>query len=356
MTTALPERAALPAGIPRPRTLAIRFALGALVFAVVVVVLAGKRGDLLASLRRLAQLQPLWVGASLVAEAGAVAAFTLLQRKALRAAGVRAPLMGGLLVSMASNAIASSVPGEPVVSSAYRYRCYRRWGSTAAGAAWTIFVVLVSQSIGMSALLLVGVLVALATGAGSVGTAAAAVAAVVIAVATAVLVRRDLLLRVLGAGVAASRRLTGRPRQNLAERIDRGLRRMREIPLGPAATLELAGLGALMWTCDCLCLAASFRAIGAAVPWDGLLVAYGAAQIVSSIPVVPGGFGLVEGSLSVILVAYGVGHVPAVSVTLLFRLVTFWLAIAAGWCAAGVVALGERRERSVSEVAASATE
>lgn len=92
-----------------------------------------------------------------------------------------------------------------------------------------------------------------------------------------------------------------------------------------------------MWTFDFLCLVASLRAVGANVPWHGVLLAYGAAQIVASIPIVPGGLGLVEGSLAVILVAYGVGHVGAVSGALLWRFVTYWLMIATGWAALGVL-------------------
>jgi uncharacterized protein (TIRG00374 family) len=58
---------------------------------------------------------------------------------------------------------------------------------------------------------------------------------------------------------------------------------------------------------------------------------------------VPGGFGIVEGSLAVVLVAYGVGQVTAVSAALAFRLVTFWLPIAVGWLSAGVIAHRFRR-------------
>lgn len=84
----------------------------------------------------------------------------------------------------------------------------------------------------------------------------------------------------------------------------------------------------------------------ARIPWYGVLLAYGAAQVVGSLPVVPGGLGIVEGSLAVILAAYGAGLAPAVSAALAFRLVNYWLAIAAGWASFAVIAHHIRRRVS----------
>jgi putative heme transporter len=80
------------------------------------------------------------------------------------------------------------------------------------------------------------------------------------------------------------------------------------------------------------------------VPWHGVLLAYGVAQVVGSFPLIPGGLGIVEGSLSVILVFYGTGRVQAVSAALAFRAVNFWLAIIVGWMSVAVIAHLARRE------------
>ena len=63
-----------------------------------------------------------------------------------------------------------------------------------------------------------------------------------------------------------------------------------------------------------------------------------------SLPLVPGGLGIVEGSLAVVLAAYGAGRVGAVSAALAFRLVSFWLALAVGWVTAAVLARTMIRE------------
>ena len=57
------------------------------------------------------------------------------------------------------------------------------------------------------------------------------------------------------------------------------------------------------WTARCLAL--SFLALGAGMPWKGLLLAYGAAQLAANLPITPGGLGVVEGSLTIALVAFG---------------------------------------------------
>jgi uncharacterized protein (TIRG00374 family) len=354
-TPTAPVNAAELPGQPPPRScgwwVLVRYGAGLAVFALVMAVLVGKRGQLTGALRRLGGVDPHWVAAAVLAEAAMVLMFTLLQQRALAATGVR-PRLGLLyLLSMANLGIANTVPGEPVVSGAYRYRQYRAWGASGSGAAWTLFIVLMSQSVGMAGLLLAGVLIALASGTAGVGTGAAIGALVVIVGAGAVLVRRDLLLRLATGAVKLARRATRRRPVPDPGRIEGALARMREIPLGPRDTVRVAVLGGAMWAADFLCLIASMRAVHVAVPWHGVLLAYGAAQVVGSLPIVPGGLGIIEGSLAVVLVAYGMGHVGAVSAVLMWRLVTYWMVIATGWCAVaaleriGTVRRGDRARR-----------
>jgi len=174
---------------------------------------------------------------------------------------------------------------------------------------------------------------------------------VLVLTAGAILIRRDLVLRLASAAIRGVDRLTTRrhgppdaDRTTIADRIERTLTRMREIPLSPRSTVAVVVMATTVWGWDSLCLVCSFRAVHAPVPWYAVLLAYGVAVVVGSLPLVPGGFGIVEGSLAVVLVAYGVGQVSAVSAALAFRLVSYWLAIAVGWLSAGVIAYRFRRE------------
>lgn len=326
------------------RTLAVmlRYVLGIVIGAVVLLLLFGKRGELVAALHQLASADPAWVAAAVLAESLSMLAFGLLQHRVLGLSGSRIALPGLVLLSVANDAIACTVPGEPAPSSAYRYRYYRRHGARAASAGWTIFTILIAQAMGLSLLLLTGVLIALAGSSSATGAGVTVVGLVIILGAGAVLVRRDLVLRLIEVMVRGLRRLTGHPRGSVGTRVEATLARMREIPLSRSSTVGVVAIATATWCCDFLCLLCSFRAVHATIPWSYVLLAYGAAVVVGSLPIVPGGLGLVEGSLAVILIAYGVGRVPAVSAALAFRLVNYWLAIPVGWLAVGLIAGRER--------------
>lgn len=325
----------------------IRYVLGILIGLVVLLLLIGKRADLTAALRQLSSASPAWVAAAVLAESMSVLSFAWIQHRVLRLSGTRIALPGLFLLSLANDAISCTIPGEPAVSSAYRYRYYRRGGASGASAGWTIFTILVAQAIGMSLLLLIGVIVALAGTTSAVGAGVAVLGLGIVIGAGAVLVRRDLLLRLAASMVRGVQRLTGYPRGSIGARIEGTLARMREIPLSLLATVEIVAIATVVWCCDFLCLLSSFRAVHAPIPWHVVLLAYGAAVVIGSLPIVPGGLGLVEGSLAVILIAYGAGRVPAVSAALAFRAVNYWLIIPVGWVSVGALAHQLRRRGSV---------
>lgn len=271
--------------------------------------------------------------------------FAHLQHRVLRLSGASVPLPSLYLLTLANDAIANSVPGEPAISSAYRYRFYRRHNATGASAGWTIFTILIAQAIGMSLLLLLGVVVALVASAKARETGVTLAGLVIVVGSGAILIRRDLVLRLAGGLVRALQRVTGHPRGSIGARVESTLARMREIPLSTRATIGIVALATGVWGGDFLCLLCCFGAVHAAVPWAGVLLAYGVAQVAGAFPVVPGGIGIVEGSLAVILAAYGAGRVSAVAAALAYRIVSFWLAIAVGWISVAVIAHQARRSR-----------
>jgi hypothetical protein len=72
-------------------------------------------------------------------------------------------------------------------------------------------------------------------------------------------------------------------------------------------------------------------AVGAEVPWEGIVIAYGLTQIAAALPITPGGLGVVEGGLTALLVAYGVPMPSAVAAVVIYRAVTFWILVPVGW-------------------------
>jgi uncharacterized protein (TIRG00374 family) len=81
---------------------------------------------------------------------------------------------------------------------------------------------------------------------------------------------------------------------------------------------------------DYFALLCALRATGASPNAPLVLLAYAATAVIALVPLTPGGLGVVEASLSGLLVLAGVGSASAIIATLAYRLVTYWLPILAG--------------------------
>ena len=312
----------------------------------VFVLLFLRRGDLASALDQLRGANRTWLAASVLVEFSSFLLFSELQHHVLRLAGTPIRRRSLLAVTFANNAISNTVPGEPAVSSAYRYRFYRHRGASSATAGWAIFTALISLSIGMAVLVLFGVLVALLASSSDAAAGAAMLAIFIVIGSLFLLVRRDLLLRGGHRLVGFLSTHLGHPRPELARRIEGALARMADIPLSAGGLLSAAILGLAVWGASFGCLLCSFKAVGATIPWSGVLLAFGVAQVIGSIPIVPGGIGIVEGSLSVVLVAYGTSRSSALAVALTYRLVNFWLFVLVGWVAVALLAALRARRRT----------
>jgi uncharacterized protein (TIRG00374 family) len=97
---------------------------------------------------------------------------------------------------------------------------------------------------------------------------------------------------------------------------------------------------------DYLCLLAALRATGSHPRPSLILVAYAVAGIVGLIPITPGGLGIVEASLTGLLVLAEVNSSQAVLATLTYRLASYWLPLCAGPIAYGLFRLRYRSRPS----------
>lgn len=78
------------------------------------------------------------------------------------------------------------------------------------------------------------------------------------------------------------------------------------------------------------CLLAALRATGADPRPSLVLLAYSGANIVALLPLTPGGLGIVEASLSGLLILAGVRPAYAFLATLAYRVASYWLPLLAG--------------------------
>ena len=312
--------------------LGARLALFAALAYVAVQVVRSNSAELSGASDYLAAASPPWVAVALLAEAASYLNFTLLQRRLLAAGGLRVRIGPLVAMSLAGNAMTNTLPGGGAFATVFAYRQFRRRGADEALTTWTLVAFTALTAVTLAVVCLVGLLIA---GGGPIGELGPLMVLLIIgpAIGVAVLLRPRTLRVLLTGPLTLCRRVTGFPRsvprRFLAELIER-LETVTPRPIDWAAGLAFA---AGNWVSDCACLVLAFEAVGAAVPWRGLLVAYGAAQIAANLPVTPGGLGVVEGSLTVALVAFGGPTAQTVAAVLLYRIMSFWLVLPIGWLA-----------------------
>ena len=286
-----------------------------------------------------------WLLPAAALEAISLGCFAGVQYRLLAIGGVRAPIRPLLAITLGSQAITNSVPGGPLVAAVYGFRWYRRFGADEAVALWALIGTSIAAFLSLALLATIGV--ALATGLG----ANLDLIPVVIGVFIVTLLIGALFVYPTPVGAAArlmlraSRRLIGRPRGDLEARIDHLVTQVTLVRLDWRNILRVLGWALANWLADCGCFAVSFLAVGAGVPWKGLLLAYGAGQLAANLPITPGGLGVVEGSITLALTYFGGAQNSSLEAVLVYRLFSFWAQLIVGWSGWGAMALAVRRGR-----------
>jgi uncharacterized protein (TIRG00374 family) len=315
----------------RRRWRVVRVAFVLAVGAVAVEVISSNTAELSGATTYLQRARVAWIAAAVAAEVIAYVFSALMQRRLLRAGGLDVPLLPLAGIAIAGNALNTSVPGGGAMAGVFAFRQLRRRGADEALATWMLIAFTSITALTLALLSVVGLGVA---GADSDVRGLVPLVALLTAgpaLGIVVLLRP----RVLGVGLARPlrwmRRRVGYPREDVDQLLPRLVGRLETVRPRVSDWAAAVALSALNWAADCLCLVAAAEAVGAPLPWRGLLLAYTAAQVASNLPITPGGLGVVEGSLTVGLVAYGGSTEGMVAAVVLYRIVSFWAALPLGW-------------------------
>src|SRR5438105_4133620 len=321
-----------------------RRVIGAILLGLGVALAYGRRHELRQAIDLLGHLRVGGLFVALALEAASLVAFARLQRWLLHEGGVDVGLVPMVQITLAGNALAMSLPGGAAWAAAWAFGQLRRRGADRVLAGWVVLVAGALASYALFMILVVGSLVA-----GSKGPVAS-VRPLLIALATVPFI-------VAGVALAARRfpavqHLATRGRRAIealpeGERIcallQRTWERLMTVRPSGVAWLEAFGLGALNWMENCGCLVACIWAVHGSIPWHGILVAYALAQVLASVPITPGGLGVVEGGLTALLVAYGLPTNVALASVLLYRAVSFWGLVPVGWGVWGYLSVQSRK-------------
>jgi uncharacterized protein (TIRG00374 family) len=274
-----------------------------------------------------------WLLVGAGAEALSILSLSFLQERLLRASGTRVALSVMIPITLASNAVAMSIPAGVLVAEGYVFRQYRRVGASRVGAAWAE---LSAGAIAFAALAAVAFAGTLLVGGGLRDVLIGPLAVVLAGAAFAAWLfqRTELLGRIVGGAM----RISGRHApDSIASRLRRARQAVDEMAdIHPETRVWVLGSVAAVanWVLDAVVLASAVLAIGVHVPWSALLVVYAGAQLLAELPITPGGLGIVEGGLVTMLARSHVSAAPATAAAVLYRGLSFWLLVAVGWGAA----------------------
>jgi hypothetical protein len=230
----------------------------------------------------------------------------------LQLGAVTVPFRALFSLTVIGIAMINSIPGGVAISTFYWYEQLRRYSVQRSVAA---FALLVSSVLGIVTLVLLSAC-GLAVGSHGFGSQArlpvlAVAAAIVIA---AVLGRR----RFVPAALWAVRHLSGPDTSS-------------EQPVPANHLVLLLVLGFLNWLFDAAVLFAALAAMGQTISVRGVVVAYTLGQLVSAIPILPGGGGTIEATMSAGLVLAGGTGAAVIAAVLLYRIVSAWALVPLGW-------------------------
>jgi putative heme transporter len=298
---------------------------------------AGSRAELFAGVSSMRRVSWIWLGFAVVAECCAFTALAIAQRCMLRAGGVSVGVGALARLAVTSQAVGSVLPAGYLISNVVVLRVLARRGVSALLALWMLAIAGLLYIVTLLLIGLVGAQLAPASkNVPDLRSAAAIALTVVITVFVTVMAVGRLRKHPWTIHELAARMPGGRLKQLIGGDV------LANVSLGRKGWGVAFVWMLLWWIGDMTCLAIAFLAVGAAVPWHGLLIAYAAGQLAALLPITPGGLGVTEGSMAVALSAYG-GMATAVAAVLLYRLIAYWAILPAG----GICYLTLRRRHSL---------
>lgn len=279
-----------------------------------------------------------WLPVSVIAlEAISLAAYGELVGVALQRAGAPVPRGFVQRAVVVGFSLGRTLPGGTPTALAVVTAAFRRQGVDAVRSATAMATSGLLSTIVLAALVPVAALLALFTGrVGGVAISALTVAGVVLVGAAFLpaVLRRPETLADLAARVAATVArgpLRGRIDPNsIRAVVIRGVQGAQALASDPTALRRGMSWAAVNWLADAAVVAVLAMTLGRGTPLTAVLLAYVVAQVVSSVPLTPGGVGVVETAMVAALVTSGAPGGAATATVLGWRLVSHWLPILVG--------------------------
>ncbi|MDA3020771.1 MAG: lysylphosphatidylglycerol synthase transmembrane domain-containing protein [Actinomycetota bacterium] len=280
---------------------------------------------------QLSEVKPGLLVLGLVLELLALFCYSLMTRAALGPVGHHMSALHLFRIQLSTRALSSLVPGGSAAGSALGYRLMVASSIPGPDAGFALATAGLASAVVLNFILWAGLIVSIPLrGVNPVYGSAAIAGIILMGIAVAIIFgliegqeRSERILR----SVARRLRLN---EDRAGEAIRHVGARMQELTADRALLRRLVFWASANWLIDATALWVFLRAFGGSVPLDGLIVAFGLANVLAAIPITPGGLGIVEGTYVPVLVGFGLPRATAVVGVVSYRIAQFWLPILIG--------------------------
>jgi uncharacterized protein (TIRG00374 family) len=292
----------------------------------------------------------------LALELAALFAYSLMTKAALGEGGAHLSNWRVFRIQMSTKALSSIVPGGSAAGSALGYRLFTLSGVPGPDAGFALATAGLGSAVVLNLIFFLGLVVSIPLRGVNPTYATAAIVGVIVMVVAAFLVfgliegqgRAERAVRWVARKLRMDDARMGQAVRHLSSRMEDMLTDRKQLG-------RVIGWAAANWLLDAAALWVFLRAFGGSVAIDGLLVAFGLANIVAVIPITPGGLGFVEGTYVPLLVGFGLDRATATIGVLSYRVAQLWFPIVLGGILYVTLRFGpwsiERRERLPSMAA-----
>jgi uncharacterized protein (TIRG00374 family) len=296
----------------------------------------------------LQKVNPALLVVGLTLQLAALVSYSLLTRAALPRRSVSIPRI--VRIQLSTRALASVMPGGSAAGSALGYRLLTVSGVDGPDAGFALATAGLGSAVVLNVIFWTGLLVSIPLRGVNPFYGTAAIVGTVLVI----------LFLFLVIGLLKGQARAERIFRSLARRFhfdeDRAARlvrqiatRLRELAADPKLLSAVVGWATANWLLDAASLWVFLRAFGGTLPLDGLIVSFGLANVFASLPITPGGIGIVEGIYIPTLVGFGLSRSTATLGVISYRLAQYWLPMLLGALAYLSLRVGpfsiERRDR-----------
>lgn len=266
-----------------------------------------------------------------VLEFAALLCYSLLTRAALGPEGERITVLRLFRVQLSTKALGSIMPAGSAASSALGYRLLTLSGVHGPDAGFALATAGIGSAVMLNLILWFGLIVSIPfRGVNALYGFAAIVGVILMLIASALIFG---LVEGQGRAERAVRWLARHVRLD-ADRISEIIRHLGNRLEGLIADRQLLVRVILWasanWIFDMAAVYVFLRAFGGHLAIDGLIVAFGLANVMAVVPITPGGLGIIEGIYIPTIIGFGMSRATATVGILTYRLAQFWAPIVVG--------------------------